>query len=115
MATTTTTETKHLTDTAELVDKHVKETSTTGVSAAISKWIKTLGEYEELHGIAADLEDLKTALSDKDGKKIASLLSKLGTDTTKASESAEGAEATKIKALGAALSAGGKAIGKLAK
>ena len=115
MATTTTTETTHLQDTAELLEKHVKEQSTTAVSAAISKWIKTLGEYPELEGIAADLTDLKTALSDKDGKKIASLLSKLGTETTKASQSAEGSEATKIKALGTALSAGGKAISKLVK
>jgi len=105
----------HLTDTAELVEKHVKDKSTTGISNSISSWVKTLSQHKELKGIADDLESLKEAISAKDGKKIVMLMSKVGSETTKASESADGSEAKKIKALGAALSAGAKAIEKFAK
>jgi hypothetical protein len=112
---TANTETTHLKDTADLIEKHVKEESTTGVSTSINSWIKKLSEHKELKGIADDLEELKAALSEKDGKKITDLMSKLGTATTKAAESAEGQEATQIKAVGKALSAAAKMTSKMAK
>jgi hypothetical protein len=46
-------------------------------------------------------------------EKIVEMMTKLGSTTTDAAESAEGTEATKIKHLGKALTTAAKAIGKL--
>jgi hypothetical protein len=105
----------HLDSTIEAIDEHVKKESPTGVTSSISSWIKTLGSHEEFKDIASDLEDLKTALSDKDGQKIAELLAKLGEATTAAAEKAEGKEGSKVKKLGKALTMASKAVAKLAK
>jgi PHP family Zn ribbon phosphoesterase len=98
---------------AEMIDQHVEKKSLTGVSSAISSWIEKLGEHDGLKMIADDLEKLKTAITDKDGKKIAALMTQLGTATTKAAESAEGTEASKIKHLGTALTNGAKMLTKM--
>ena len=99
--------------TIKAIEDHVEKGTTTGVSASISAWIKKLESQKELKNIAADLEKLKEAISAKEGKKIVELMTKLGSETTKAAESAEGAEGTKIKNLGKALTTAAKAIGKL--
>jgi hypothetical protein len=105
----------HIDATIESIEKHVKEESATGVSTAINTWIKTLEKHEELKGIAEGLEKLKDAIAEKNGKEIAETMTMLGSETTKAAESAEGNEATKIKHLGKALSTAAKAISKLVK
>ena len=105
----------HIDSTIEALETHVEKKSATGVTSAISTWIKTLGSHEEFKDIATDLEDLKTALSDKDGEKISELLAKLGEATTDAAEKAEGKEGTKVKKLGKALTMASKAVAKLSK
>jgi len=103
----------HLESTVEAIEEHVEKKATTGVTATISSWIKTLDSHDDLKPIAKDLENLKKALADKDGAKIVDLMTKLGEATTEAAESAEGKEATKIKRLGKALTVAAKAIAKL--
>ncbi len=112
---TATTVTTHLDDTVEMLDKHVKDESTTGISTSISSWIKTLSQHKELKNIATDLESLKSAISEKDGKQIVDLMTKLGAATTKAAESAGDGEAEGVKKLGKALTAAAKGISKLVK
>jgi hypothetical protein len=109
------TQTTHLNSAAELIAAHVESKSLSGVSNAISSWIKVLSEYKELKEIAASLEDLKDAISAKDTEQIVSLMAELGEATVKAAEGAEGDESKGIKTLGKALTAGSKALGKLAK
>ena len=111
MATTNT----HFDTTVEILEEHVKKESTTGISTSISSWIKTLSEHKEFKGIASDLEDLKEAVSKKEGKKIVELMTKLGSDTTKAAEQAEDGQSQKVKALGKALTTAAKGISKLVK
>ena len=48
-------EAKHIDSTIEILDKHVKDESVTGVSNSINAWIKTLSGYAELQSIADDL------------------------------------------------------------
>jgi hypothetical protein len=108
-------QTEHLDSTIEILEEHVKKESTTGVSATITAWIKTLQSHNELKPIAGDLEKLKEAISAKDGKKIVDLLTALGKETTKAAEQAEEPEAKKIGQLGKALSAAAKGVSKLVK
>ncbi len=104
---------KHIDTTIDALDEHVKKASLTGVSNSISSWIKTLNEHKDLKGIAGDLEKLKGAIAGKDGKMITDLMTKLGTETTKAADMAEEGDAKKIKMLGKALSTAAKAISKL--
>ncbi|MCY7291322.1 MAG: hypothetical protein LH615_03985 [Ferruginibacter sp.] len=99
--------------TIEKIESHVEKGTPTGVKTVIGTWVKKLSEHEDLSAIGADLEKLQDALEAKDGKKIISLLTSLGEDTTAAAEKAEGKESTKIKALGKALSAAAKALGKM--
>ena len=75
--------------------------------------MKTLESHEEFKGIHADLEGLKEALKSKDGGQIVSLMEKLGADTAKAGEDADGGKNSKVVALGKALSMAAKAIAKL--
>lgn len=110
-----TTNTAHFDTTVEMLEEHVKKESITGVSTSISSWIKTLSSHKEFKGIAADLEDLKEAVSKKDGKKIVDLMTKLGSETTKAAEGAEDGQSQKIKTLGKALTTAAKGISKLVK
>jgi hypothetical protein len=100
--------------TIEKIESHVEKGTPTGVKATINTWIKKLGEQEGLSGISDNLEKLQDALEVKDGKKIISLLTTLGEDTTAAAADAEGKDATKVKALGKALSTAAKALGKMA-
>lgn len=99
--------------TAETIATHVEKKSVSGVSTTINKWIDVLTDHKDLKLIAGNLTKLKTAIEDKDAKKIVSLMETLGTETTKAAEMAEGSEATKIKSLGKALTAGSKTLAKL--
>ena len=101
--------------TIEKIESHVEKGTPTGVKTIISSWVKKLSEHEELKGIGKDLAKLQDALKAKDSKNIIALLTSLGEDTTAAAEKAEGKEGTKFKALGKALSAGAKALGKLSK
>lgn len=103
---------EHIDSTIETINDHVKSESTTALTG-ISSWMKTLESHEEFKGISADLGALKEALKSKDSAKIVSLMEKLGADTTKAGEGAEGGKNTKIVALGKALSMAAKAIAKL--
>jgi hypothetical protein len=103
---------KHVDSTIEAINEHV-EKKNTSVATSIGSWIKTLESHKEFKTIASDLEKLKEALSAKDGKKIVDLMTKLGEETTKAAEEAEGGEGKKIKMLGKAISAGAKAISKI--
>jgi hypothetical protein len=111
--TTSSADSKKIDSTITSIEEHVEKGSATGVSTSINSWIKTLEDYPELEGIADDLEKLKEAISDKNGKKIVEIMTKLGSATTDAAESTEGTEATKIKHLGKALTTAAKAINKL--
>ena len=106
---------KHIDTTIESLEKHIKDESTTGVSTSITSWIKILEKHEELKDIAADLGILKEAIVDKNGKKIVDLMTKLGKETTKADEQAEGNESKNIMHLGKALTTAAKAISHFAK
>ncbi len=101
--------------TIEKIESHVEKGTPTGVKTVINGWVKKLSEHKELSGIGKDLEKLQGALEAKDSKNIIALLTSLGEDTTAAAEKAEGKEGTKFKALGKALSASAKAMGKLSK
>lgn len=114
MSTTEAQNQKHIDSTIESIEEQVKKESLTGTSNSIGTWMKTLSEHKELKGIAGDLEKLKTAISDKDGKKIVDLMNKLGEETTKAAEQAEGDASKSIKQLGKTLSSAAKAISKIA-
>lgn len=105
---------KNLDSTSMMVTNQVEKKDLTGVSNSISGWISKLSEYDSLKSVAADLGKLNEALAAKDGKKIVSLMATLGTETTKAADSAHGEEATKIKHLGKALSSASKAISMFA-
>lgn len=117
MATTTTTanaaDIKHLDATAEMIDKHSKDASTTGISNSISSWIKTLENYDGLQDIASNLEKLKAAISAKDTKEIVALMTGLGEATTKAADQADANDSKHIKNVGKSLTAGAKLIKKL--
>lgn len=104
----------HLDATIEMIEKDVEKKSLTGASGGITKWIKTLADYDELKPISTKLEKLKEAIADKDGKKIIELMTSLGEATTKAAEDAEGDDAKKIKMLGKCLGTAAKAISKFA-
>jgi uncharacterized membrane protein YvbJ len=104
----------HLNETIEMIEKDVEKKSITGASGAITKWITTLTKYDELKPISTKLEKLKEAIADKDGEKIAELMTSLGEVTTKAAEEAKGDDAKKIKMLGKCLVTAAKAISKFA-
>jgi uncharacterized protein YukE len=98
--------------TVKTIEDHVEKKSTSGVAGAINKWIDVLEDHKGLKTIASNLNKLKEAVESKDSEKIVSLLETLGEQTTKAADEAEGAEATKIKHLGKALTTASKAIAK---
>ncbi len=98
--------------TVETIATHVEKKSATGLSTTINKWIDTLEDHKDLKSIAGNLKKLQQAIEDKKGDKIVTLMATLGEETTKAAEMAAGSEATKIKSLGKALTAGSKAIAK---
>ena len=99
--------------TVETIAAHVEKKSGTGLSSTINKWIDTLADHKDLKTIASDLKKLEKAFEDKNFEKVVTLMATLGEETTKAAEMAKGSEATKIKALGKALTAGSKTIAKL--
>ena len=114
MSTTATSNAKsNIDSTIESIDQLIEKKSVSGVSTAISGWIKTLGGNDDLKGIASDLEDLKEAISQKDGKKIVELMTSLGEQTTAAADSAKGDDAKGVKKLGKALTSAAKTISKL--
>ena len=99
--------------TIESIEQHIEKKSPSGVTTAINTWIKALDGNKDLKDIASDLEDLKEALSEKDGKKIVELMTSLGEKTTASAENAEGNDAKGVKKLGKALTSAAKTIGKL--
>lgn len=104
--------TEQLDATVETIAKHVEKKSGTGLTTTINKWIDILEEHKGLKTIANNLTKLKQAIDDKQVDKAVEIMATLGEQTTTAAEKADGAEATKIKALGKALTSGSKAIAK---
>lgn len=102
-----------LDSTAKTIEDHVEKKSSTGVSGTINKWIDTLEDHKGFNTIASNLHKLNEAIENKETKNIVTLLATLGEETSHAAEKAEGAEATKIKYLGKALTTASKAIAKL--
>ena len=98
--------------TVETIATHVEKKSGTGLTSIINKWIDILEDHKDLKSIASNLKKLQQAIEDKKVDKAVTLMATLGEETTKAAEMAEGGEATKIKSLGKALTAGSKAIAK---
>ena len=105
--------TSNIDSTIESIEQHIEKKSPSGVTTAINTWIKALDGNKDLKDIASDLEDLKEALSEKDGKKIVELMTSLGEKTTASAENAEGNDAKGVKKLGKALTSAAKTIGKL--
>lgn len=106
-------EAEHIDKTIEALENSIEKETATGSSTSITSWIKTLNEHTGFKTIAHDLEKLKEAIADKDGKKIYTLLEKLGEETTKAADKAEGKESASIKKLGKSLIKGAKLVKKL--
>lgn len=109
-----TSEVKHIDSTIETLEKSIEKETINGASPAITKWMASLEGHMEFKPILGKLEKLKSALADKDGKKIVELMTSLGEETSKAGENAEGDEGKKVKMLGKALSSAAKAISKFA-
>lgn len=107
-------EAEHLEKTLAALENSIEKESATGSSTSITSWIKTLTDHKGFQTIVHDLEKLKAAIADKDGKKIYTLLEKLGEETVKAAEKAEGKESASIKKLGKTLLSGAKLVKKLA-
>lgn len=105
--------TSNIESTIESIEQHIEKKSPSGVTTAINTWIKALDGNKDLKDIASNLEDLKEALSEKDGKKIVELMTSLGEQTTASAENAEGNDAKGVKKLGKALTSAAKTIGKL--
>lgn len=112
MKNTETNFTEQIDKTVETIATHVEKKSGTGLSTTINKWIDVLEENKDLKSIASNLKKLQQAIEDKKVDKVITLMATLGEETNKAAEMAEGSEATKIKSLGKALTAGSKAIAK---
>ena len=110
---TTSDSTSNIESTIESIEQHIEKKSPSGVTTVINNWIKALDGNKDLKDIASDLEDLKEALSAKDGKKIVELMTSLGEKTTASAENAEGNDAKGVKKLGKALTSAAKAISKL--
>ncbi|CAM3774900.1 hypothetical protein MUGA111182_08835 [Mucilaginibacter galii] len=106
-------EDQHLEKTIDALENSIKNESATGSSTAITSWIKTLSDHKGFQTIVHDLEKLKEAIADKDGKKVYTLLEKLGNETVKAAEKAEGGENKAITKLGKTLLKGSKLVEKL--
>lgn len=104
--------TSNIESTIESIEQHIEKKSPSGVTTSINNWIKALSGNKDLKDIASDLEDLKEALSEKDGKKIVELMTSLGEKTTASAENAEGNDAKGVKKLGKALTSAAKTIGK---
>lgn len=105
--------TSNIESTIESIEQHIEKKSPSGVTTVINTWIKALDGNKDLKDIASNLEDLKEALSEKDGKKIVELMTSLGEQTTASAENAEGNDAKGVKKLGKALTSAAKTIGKL--
>lgn len=104
--------TEQIEATVETISTHIEKKIGTGLTTTINKWIDVLEDHNDLKTIASNLKKLKQAIEDKNVEKVVTLMALLGEETTKASEMAEGSEATKIKSLGKALTSGSKAIAK---
>ena len=104
--------TEQIDKTVETINTHVEKKSGTGLTTTINKWIVVLEDHKDLKSVASNLKKLQQAIEDKNTEKAVTLMATLGEETTKAAEMAKGGEATKIKALGKALTSGSKAIAK---
>ena len=105
----------HLDSTLETLKHEIKNHSTSAAPASISSWITALSGNAALKPIADNLSKLKTAISEKNGAHIVSLMETLGTDTTKSAEKAEAKDKAKILALGKLLTESAKTISTLVK
>jgi len=106
-------EAEHLEKTIDALENSIEKESATGSTTSITSWIKTLSEHRGYMPIVHNLEKLKEAVADKDGKKIYTLLEKLGDATVEAAEKAEGKENAAIKKLGKTLLKGSAFVKKL--
>ncbi len=106
-------ELEHLEKTTEALENSIEKESQTGSTSGINSWIKTLEGKRGFAPIVHNLEKLKEAIADKDGKKVYTLLEKLGEATVEAAEKAEGKESAAVKKLGQTLLKGAKLVKKL--
>lgn len=107
-------ELEHVEKTIELVETGIEKESKTGAAPNITSWIKLLEGRRGYAPILHDLEKLKDAMSEKDNKKISSLLGKLGNATVEAAEKAENEkDSASVKKLGKSLLKISKLVEKL--
>ncbi|WPO84131.1 hypothetical protein SD427_07290 [Chryseobacterium sp. JJR-5R] len=107
-------ELEHVEKTIELVETGIEKESKTGAAPNITSWIKILEGRRGYAPILHDLEKLKDAMSEKDNKKICSLLEKLGNATVEAAEKAENEkDSASVKKLGKGLLKISKLVEKL--
>jgi hypothetical protein len=112
-ATATSNSTSSIDSTVESIEQLVEKKSVSGVTPAIDNWIKTLDGNSNLKDIASDLEDLKEAISGKNGKRIVELMTSLGEKTTASAQNAKGDDGKGVRKLGMALTSAAHTIGKL--
>ncbi|WP_342644771.1 hypothetical protein [Mucilaginibacter sp. CSA2-8R] len=106
-------ELEHVEKTTEALENSIEKESQTGSTTSINSWIKTLEGKRGYAPIVHNLEKLKEAIADKDGKKVYTLLEKLGEETVAAAEKAEGKDGAAVKKLGQTLLKGAKLVKKL--
>ena len=99
--------------TVEGLESSLEKGTMTGASTSVTSWINRLKDEKGFKTISDDLEKLKEAISNKDGKEICVLLDKLGEATVKAAEKVEGKESTAVKKLGNSLISGSKKLKQL--
>jgi hypothetical protein len=108
-------EKEHLENTIEVLENSIEKESKTGASPKITSWIKTLNGMDGFKTIVSDLEKLQTAIADKDGNKVATLMEKLGEATVAKAEKSDDKDSASIKKLGKGLIKVAKFIGKSSK
>ena len=81
---------EHLQKTVDALEHSIEKESATGSTTGITSWIKTLSDQKGFQTLVHDLEHLKEAIGGKDGEKVYTLLEKIGHETVKAAEKAEG-------------------------
>lgn len=95
------------------LEKSMERHTSAGSSIRITNWIKTLKAHSGFQPIIQDLEELKIAVTKRDGEKIYKLLDSLGRATVNAAEKADNQESSAIKKLGETLLKGSKFVKKL--
>lgn len=86
-----------------------EEASRAGIDNQLQRWIEDLKATHnaELHQLVTDLQALKALLNSGtyDGDQVGRLLHRLGTETTRAAQFADGNTQPRVEKLGAALTA----------